>query len=199
MKGNYWLDLFTGKTWEEFLKNGAEVTGFRLKRKKISQAIRPGDFFICYITGISRFIGLLEVKSELYIDESPLWKDESFPVRFKVELIHKLEPKTAVPVMQLKDRLSIFKNLKSPHAWTGFFRGSPAKFKFEDGSIIASAIEQAVNNPVEREYDELQKSRTFTIVPVSSSAIVPVSGNAIGWVNRNTIFQCAGNDHTSLF
>lgn len=159
MRGNYWLDLFTGKTWDEFLENGAEVTGFRLRRKKISQAIQPGDFFICYITGISRLIGLLEVKSEVYIDDTPLWKDEVFPVRFKVKLIHKLEPKTAVPVMQLKDRLSIFKNLKSPHAWTGFFRGSPAKFNFEDGSIIASAIEQIVNNPVEREYDERKYRR----------------------------------------
>ena len=35
---------------------------------------------------------------------------------------------------------------------------------------------------------------SITIVPVSSSAIIPVSRNAIGWVNRSTIFQCAGND-----
>jgi hypothetical protein len=46
---------------------------------------------------------------------------------------------------------------------------------------------------------QVQKSRTFTIVSVSSSAIVPVSGNAVGWVNRNTIFQRAENDHSSLF
>ena len=154
MRGNYWLDLFTGKTWEEFLENGAKVTGFRLRRKKVSQTIHPGDFFICYITGISRFIGILKVKSEVYIDDTPLWEDEVFPVRFKVELVHKLEPKTAIPVMQLKDELSIFRNLKSPHAWTGFFRGSPVKFSYEDGRIIASAIKDAVNNPVEREYDE---------------------------------------------
>jgi len=121
MSKKFWLDLFTGKTWEEFLKNGAEVTGFRLRRKKISQAIRPGDFFICYVTGISRFIGLLEVKSEVYIDDKSLWKDEIFPVRFKVKLIHKMGPETAVPLMQLKDQLSIFKNLKSPHAWGQFW------------------------------------------------------------------------------
>jgi len=29
MKRKYWLDLFTGKTWEEFLRNGADVSGFR--------------------------------------------------------------------------------------------------------------------------------------------------------------------------
>jgi hypothetical protein len=25
----YWLDLFTGTTWEEFLAAGGEVSGFR--------------------------------------------------------------------------------------------------------------------------------------------------------------------------
>ncbi len=44
----------------------------------------------------------------------------------------------------------------------------------------------------------VQKARTFTIVSVSSFAIVPVSGNTLGWVNRNTIFQCTGNDHSSF-
>jgi len=29
MSGKYWLNLFTGKTWEEFLENGANVSGFR--------------------------------------------------------------------------------------------------------------------------------------------------------------------------
>ncbi len=29
MARNYWLDLFTGKTWEEFKKHGANISGFR--------------------------------------------------------------------------------------------------------------------------------------------------------------------------
>ncbi len=42
MARKYWLDLFTGKTWEEFLKNGSNVSGFRERRKKIAQTINPG-------------------------------------------------------------------------------------------------------------------------------------------------------------
>jgi len=34
MPRRYWLDLFTGKTWEEFLKNGARITGFRENKKR---------------------------------------------------------------------------------------------------------------------------------------------------------------------
>lgn len=82
----YWLDLFTGKTWEEFLRNGAKVSGFREGRKKVAQRIQVGDYLICYLTGISKIVGVLEVMSDCYVDESPLWEDAVFPIRFKVKL-----------------------------------------------------------------------------------------------------------------
>lgn len=158
---NYWLDLFTGKTWEEFLGNGAKVTGFRRRRRKYAEEnIKVGDYFLCYMTGIQRFIGVLEVKSEYYYDETRIWENELFPCRFNVNLIHKLEPKTAVPIQAFREKLSIFQNLKSPHAWTGVFRGSPAKFKTRDGEIIVEEIENAISKPVERDYDERLYQRT---------------------------------------
>ncbi len=64
MSSKYWLDLFTGQTWEEFLANGAKVSGFRETEQKMAEKVQPGDFFICYLTGISRFIGILKVKSK---------------------------------------------------------------------------------------------------------------------------------------
>jgi len=157
---NYYLDLFTGKTWEEFLKNGATITGFKERRKNFAQQIKPGDYFLCYLTGISRFVAVLEVKSNSYTDDETIWEDQAFPVRFDVDMIHHLTPETAVPVMNLKDKLTIFKDLKSKHAWTGFFRGSPASFNYEDGKIIFEAIEEAVKNPVALEYDDKKYYRT---------------------------------------
>lgn len=164
MSRKYWLDLFTGKTWEEFLKRGANVTGFKVRRKNIAERIKPGDYFICYLTGISRFVSVLEVKSKCYVDYTPIWEDQDFPIRFDCEPIYQLEPKTAVPVIKLKNKLSMFKDLKSKHAWTGFFRGSPAEFTAEDGATIVEAIKEAANNPVEEDYDikkYYRKPRTF--------------------------------------
>jgi predicted RNA-binding protein len=159
MGRKYWLNLFTGTTWEEFLDQGASVSGFRESRKRVAEKIHPGDYFLCYLTGISRFVGILEVKSNCYFDNKQIWKDEIFPIRFDVELINKLEPKTAVPVFSLKDDLLIFKGLRSKNAWTGFFRGSPAEFSSMDGEIIANAIEEAVKNPIELDYDERKYRR----------------------------------------
>ena len=159
MNRRYWLDLFTGKTWDEFLAYGANVSGFRKRREKMAKQIKPGDYLIAYLTGISRFIGVLEVKSDCYMDDTEIWKGDSFPCRFKVKLIHKLEPKTGVPIMELRDRLTIFRGLKSPNAWTGFFRGSPAEFRKADGEAIADAIVSAIRNPVERDFDIKKYSR----------------------------------------
>ena len=79
---NYWLDLFTGKTWEEFIKAGADISGFRESRWKTLQRVKKGDYFLCYITGISRFIGILEATSDAYKDTSKsIWSDEDFPCR----------------------------------------------------------------------------------------------------------------------
>lgn len=148
MASNYWLDLFTGSTWEEFLDAGGTVSGFRESRSKVVQRIKPGDLFLCYCTGISRWIGLLEVTGPAYFDdETRIWSRESFPWRFPVKVVIALKPENAVPVLSLGDKLSYFQNLKSPHAWTGHFRGSPAREKVDDAAVVIKAMEEAAKTP----------------------------------------------------
>ncbi len=156
---SYWLDLFTGTTWQEFLESGGEVSGFRERRRKTVQRIKPGDYLLCYLTGVSRFIGVLEVISEPFEDNSPIWKDEEFPCRVKVKSLIKLTPETAVPVHELKDRLTIFQNLKNPNAWTGHFRGSPARWKSSDGEAVVKALQVAERDPVVRPVDKAKLAR----------------------------------------
>jgi predicted RNA-binding protein len=150
----YWLDLFTWTTWQEFLKVGGKVSGFRERRWNTVRKIKPGDYLLCYLTGIMRFIGFLEVTSESYKDESKIWEDEIFPCRLKVKVVAQLIPETAVPVLTLKDQLNIFQGLKNSQAWTGHFRGSPRKFLSSDGEVIVKAIWEAKKNPVRRPLDE---------------------------------------------
>lgn len=146
MGRQYWLDVFTVKTWEEFLRNGGGVSGFPEIRRNIAEKIHPGDYFICYVTVIGRFIGMLEVKSDLYFDRTTIWEDREFPVRFKVDIVLKLDPKTAVPVMNLKDKLSILKDIAPGQPWSWFFRVSPGKFNPEDAKVIIEAMEDALRN-----------------------------------------------------
>ena len=155
MGRNYWLDLFTGTTWAEFQKAGSSVSGFRESRWKTVQRISPGDYLVCYLTGVSRFIGILEVTSEPYkTDEHDIWEDDVFPCRMRVKPIVELDPETAIPVHELRHQLSFFQNLKSPHAWTGHFRSSPARWKQTDGEIVLQALHEAMDNPVVRPVDK---------------------------------------------
>lgn len=150
---NYWLDLFSGTTWKEFLNSGADVSGFRSTRWNVLKKVSVGDYLICYLTGISRFIGILEVTSSPYQDESPIWNDDAFPARVKVRALAILTPETAVPVEDVLNKLSFYKTIKGPNAWTGYFRASPMLWKCEDGKTVCDAIGAARANPVIRQVD----------------------------------------------
>jgi hypothetical protein len=109
-------------------------------------------------------------------DNSPIWKDEDFPSRLKVAPSVMLEPETAIPVHNLRDQLSFFQNLKSPHAWTGHFRASPAKWKNADGEAVLQALLDAQENPVRRPVDEKKlKYRPQALRAKIGTVTVPAS------------------------
>ena len=165
----YWLDLFTAKTWEEFIDSGGKVSGFREHRWKLVQQVKIGDYLLCYLTGVSRWIGILEVTSTAFKDGSPIWKDDNFPCRLKVKNLAKLTIDTAVPVLDLRDRLSIFSNLKSPMAWTGHFRGSPSRFSASDGLAISQAILEAQKNPIHRPSGDKKGPNAPSVLAISAA------------------------------
>ncbi|GJQ44128.1 MAG: EVE domain-containing protein [Ignavibacteriae bacterium] len=153
-KPTYWIDLFTGTTWEEFLKAGGNITGFRENRWKTVQQFKPGDFLLCYITGISRFVGALEITSKPFKDKTKIWEYDSFPCRTEAKKVVVLTPETAIPISDLKEKLAIFKNQRTPRSWTSKFRSSPTKLNNTDGETIINELFEASKNPVKREIDK---------------------------------------------
>lgn len=149
----YWLDLFTAVTWEEFLKAGGNVSGFRETRWTVLQKVGIGDYFLCYLTGVSRWVGVLEIVSKPFRDNTPIWKDEDFPCRVKVKIVAQLTPETGIPVKEMKDELSIFQKAGALWSWTGHFRGSPTKWKSSDGEAVVKAVLGAVKSPIVRPID----------------------------------------------
>ncbi len=160
---NYWLDLFTGTTWDEFRRAGAGVTGFREHNWKRAQGIKKGDTFLCYLVGVKRWVGLLRVEAERYRDTSGIWGEEVFPVRFKVDPIVMLPPENGVPIESLKNRLSFFTDDTAGGRWSGWVRRSPTKYKLEDGDIIANAVKEAAKTPLSRPVDPKKLSRSSNL------------------------------------
>ena len=142
----YFLDLFTPETWSAFSEIGATVTGFRERHLKLAkERVKQGDLFICYMTRLSRWCGVLRVESNAYQDDSHIHDELSpYTVRFKVEPVVILDPESAIPIYddRVWNTLSITKkHQRGTSTWTGFFRGSLNGFNEVDGRYLVDLLE----------------------------------------------------------
>ncbi len=156
---NYWLDLFTGTTWREFREAGANVSGFRGRQAAVAKRVQPGDIFLCYLTGVMRWVGALEILGPTS-DTRRIWKEQDFPVRFAVKPLVMLQPEHGVPMEELDGRVSFYADPKDRGMFRGFVRGSLNLFKVpKDGELILSLLRTAENNPVSRPVDPKKLAR----------------------------------------
>ncbi|MBI3580952.1 MAG: hypothetical protein HY098_02565 [Nitrospinae bacterium] len=109
----YWVDLFTGTTWNEFIVAGKSVTGFTQRRRNIVSQIKPGDILLCYLTGVQRWVGALEVQGPSQ-DKSDIWQVAEFPVRLAVKPIILLQPEYGIPMEELLGKGRFFSRCITP-------------------------------------------------------------------------------------
>jgi hypothetical protein len=162
----YWLNLFTGTTWAEFQKAGSKVSGFREHNWGRAQKIQSGDIFLCYLVGVSRWVGLLQIESDRFLDKTRIFGEELFPVRFRVKPLVMLPPEHGVPMAQMKGRLSFYPSTMDGGAWSGHVRNSPTRYKDADGIVISEAVRAAAANPVPRAVDARQLGRSANLYKV---------------------------------
>ncbi len=156
---NYWLDLFTGTTWDEFQKSGASISGFSYRMRKTEQSIQPGDILLCYLIGVMRWVGALEVAGQSD-DKTRIWKDAEFPSRLKVKPLVMLPPTNGVPMSELQGKVQFYLTKADSGKFKGFVRGSPAVFKAkEDGDLLLRLLRDAEKSPVSRPVDAKKLAR----------------------------------------
>ncbi|HEX6481029.1 MAG TPA: hypothetical protein VF043_19480 [Ktedonobacteraceae bacterium] len=156
---NYWIDLFTGTTWDEFRKAGSKISGFSQRRHKVAEEIKSGDIFLCYLTGVMRWVGALEAIGPTN-DVNPIWKDAHFPVRFEVHPLIVLEPEQGIPMDELEGRVAFYEGSQDRGKFKGFLRGSPNRFRSPaDGELIFSLLRQAKEAPKFRPVDPKKLAR----------------------------------------
>lgn len=156
---NYWLDLFTGTTWREFRDAGANVSGFRPKQIKTAKRMKQGDIFLCYLTGVMRWVGALEIVGSS-TDTRKIWKEQDFPVRFEVRPLILLDPEHGVPMEQLEGRVRFYAGPKDRGKFKGFVRSSLRSFDDpKDGELILSMLHEVEKRPVSRPVDPKKLAR----------------------------------------
>lgn len=97
------------------------------------------------MTKLSRWIGVLEILSECYIDESPLFyaKDDPYVVRFHVRPVVWLPKEKAVPIHEklVWEALTFTRECEpSSSVWTGKVRISLNKLSPDDGQFLENLL-----------------------------------------------------------
>ena len=141
----YFIDLFSPETYEAFSSSPRDVSGFRRRHETAAQKIEPGDIFVCYLTKLSRWFGLLEVVDGPFLDEQPIFVPENDPfvVRFHVREVAWLEIDKGIPIHDdlIWRGLSFTKSLdRSNLAWTGKVRSSLYRLDEHDGAFLAAQL-----------------------------------------------------------
>jgi hypothetical protein len=166
----YYVDLFSPETYEAFTRSSRDISGFRLRHKGMAERIKPGDTFVCYLTRLSRWFGLLEVVEGPFIDSSPIFvaEDDPFVVRFRVRQKVWLNIDKALPIHDdaIWNGLSFTRKLeKGSIGWTGKVRGSLVRLDDNDGDFLAKQlIKQSVAlRPYPLDESETKKLTSHTV------------------------------------
>jgi hypothetical protein len=160
---DYFLNLFSPQTWAAFRAAGGTVSGFsRHQRTQAQRSVHPGAVFLCYLTRLGRWCGALKIESEMFIDETPIFKPEADPyiVRFRVSSLVVLDPEYALPIREpgLWQRLAWTRHT-APGAvgWAANFQSSLRRMSDEDGAYLLELLKKQSQEL--REYPLTPKDR----------------------------------------
>lgn len=141
----FYTNLFSPDTFETFTHSPRSVSGFSKHQLAWAKRLQKGDRFICYLTKLGRWVGVLEVLGDCYTDESPFFfpKDDPYVVRFKVRPIVWLAKEHALPIREkfIWTALSFTKDVEvGSAAWTGKVRTSLNKLSDADGQFLQNSL-----------------------------------------------------------
>jgi hypothetical protein len=166
---NYYLGLFTVKSWEEFLRHGAHTMGFTDKKKTSAGKLQAGDLILCYLSKVSAFVGILEVTGPAFSDNRQIWSDGLFPVRLPVRTAVELPLSHAIPMNTLRGHLSFLPKEGSKY-WSIHVRTSPKLWKKSDGKIIFARLEKRLAEFKARKKQPLEMER-ISLATIQSAKI----------------------------
>ena len=184
---NYFIDLFSPETAKAFEQSSRDISGFRISRKTYieNQKLGPGDKFICYVTRLQRFIGILELTGKHFIDEKPIFVNENDPfiLRFNVKPLVWLPIEKAIPLNQdfVWNNLSFTKTLdrnnpKEKNNWTFMVFSSPRAWPKADCEYLEKLLIEQSQKMVDYPLNEDdQKKLRIHKIKIGSKKEVTVS------------------------
>jgi hypothetical protein len=174
----YYLDLFSPATYEGFSKSDRSVSGFQIRHRGLAKRVEPGDLLLCYLTKLSRWVGMLETIDGPFESGNPIFYPENDPyvVRFHVKPIIWLPVERAVPIHEdeLFQNLSFTKGYaRGSSAWAQRLKGSLVALSNGDGALIRGVLERQ-DTPAAKKYPYDRKVYESLITRLVSTTKEPV-------------------------
>lgn len=162
----YYVNLFSPQTAQSFTSSKKDITGFRPSRKTYieNQNMGNGDRLICYCTKVQRFIGVLEIIGDPFIDDTPIFVDaeDPFTLRMNVKVIVWLPLDMGIPIHDkiIWDHLSFTKGLHHDSTkWTYMVFSSPRLWNKNDCKYIESVLLEQQATPKEYPFSEADERK----------------------------------------
>ena len=157
-----------------------ETSGFRMRQQNAAEHVKPGDRFLCYLTKLSRWIGVLEVLEGPYLDSSPIFlpEDDPFVVRFKVKPLLLLELQKSIPIHEDRvwNSLTFTKDHgKGSSTWTGKIRSSLVELEESDGRFIEKILFEQLDRGTDYPFDEEGYGKLSSHTVVRADKLISVS------------------------
>ncbi len=112
------------------------------QRAQGSERVAPGDVFLCYLKGLSCWCGALEVESDAFEADQPIYGNaDPYTLRFAVKPLVLLDADRAISIREpaIKETLS-FTCGRSGATWTGPLRASLRLINEADGDFLMSRL-----------------------------------------------------------
>ena len=148
------------KTWiltgslENFrinVERGFDVIGFKERRRRQAEQMRPGDEIVFYVTGVQEFGAIVRVESESFEDREPIWppgkKDESYPWRVEATPLVVLDEEQFIPAVGLVGELEHIAKWPAEH-WQLAFQGQLRTVSEHDAKLLRERLEAAAAESV---------------------------------------------------
>jgi len=163
----HYIYLFSPDTFAAFSKTDRSIAGVRSNQSGLASKLEFGDKLICYVTKISRWVGVLEVNGKMFVSTKPIFTDEDDPFtnRFNVSPLVWLTLETAIPIHEDRcwNLLTFTKDLpKASARWTPMVRTSLKKLQTGDGIGLESILKQQSGNSITYPLSELDKIKLKT-------------------------------------
>lgn len=176
----YFVDVFSVATYEEFSCTDKAQAGFHPKRRAWVTKIKPGDKLLCYLKGVSCWIGVLEVTGPM-VDNGGEDEADEFSLKFPVKPLVWLSKGQLLPIKRedVWAALSFTKNI-APGAggWNAIVRSSGVRLSSSDGELLeqrlASQQQQGLADGIAD--DDWEKLRGFKVEIHGKSVSVQIPG-----------------------